>query len=101
MSTTSLPNFRQEIQFALFPFRSLLIRESLLFSFPTGTKMFQFPASLALSGLSYEKVSNSEILGSKTACVSPKLIAACHVLHHSSNQAIHLIVYFLRSNCIF
>ena len=45
MLTTSLPNFRREIQFALFPFRSLLIRESLnLFSLPAGTKMFQFPA---------------------------------------------------------
>ena len=28
----------------LFPFRSPLLRESLLLSFPTGTKMFQFPA---------------------------------------------------------
>jgi len=38
-----------EIQLALLPFRSLLIRESLLFSFPTGTKMFQFPAWFCLS----------------------------------------------------
>ena len=30
--------------FGLFPVRSPLLRESLLFSFPTGTKMFQFPA---------------------------------------------------------
>ncbi len=30
--------------FGLFPVRSPLLGESLLFSFPTGTKMFQFPA---------------------------------------------------------
>lgn len=55
-STTSLTPFRAEIQFALFPFRSRLVGESLLFSFPTGTKMFQFPASIALSGFSCENV---------------------------------------------
>ena len=32
------------IQFRLFPVRSPLLGESLLFSFPAGTKMFQFPA---------------------------------------------------------
>ena len=31
-------------RFGLFPVRSPLLGESLLFSFPTGTKMFQFPA---------------------------------------------------------
>lgn len=31
------------IQFALLPFRSPLLRESLLISFPPGTKMFYFP----------------------------------------------------------
>ena len=40
---------RKKIQFALFPFHSLLLRESLLFSFPAGTKMFQFPACAFLS----------------------------------------------------
>ena len=55
-STTSLPIFRREIQFALFPFRSLLIRESQLFSFPAGTKMFQFPASFCFSAYSCEHV---------------------------------------------
>ena len=30
-------------QFGLFPFRSSLLRESLLFSFPRGTEIFQFP----------------------------------------------------------
>jgi hypothetical protein len=31
------------IKFRLFPFRSPLLRESFLLSFPLGTKMFQFP----------------------------------------------------------
>ena len=30
-------------EFRLFPFRSPLLRESLLLSFPPGTEMFQFP----------------------------------------------------------
>ena len=82
MLTTSLSPFQEKIQLALCPFRSLLIGASLLFSFPAGTKMFQFPAYFSLSG-------HSEILGSKFACNSPKLIAACHVLHRLSNRAIH------------
>ncbi len=32
------------VRFGLFPFRSPLLRESLLLSFPAGTEMFQFPA---------------------------------------------------------
>ena len=31
------------LKFRLFPFRSPLLRESFLLSFPLGTKMFQFP----------------------------------------------------------
>ena len=40
---------QQADRFGLFPVRSPLLRESLLLSFPQGTKMFQFPwfASLA------------------------------------------------------
>ena len=34
----------QQDGFGLLPVRSPLLRESLLFSSPTGTKMFQFPA---------------------------------------------------------
>ena len=57
-----------------------------LFSLPTGTKMFQFPA-LALNledwvtVLQTARLSNSEISGSKVICTYPKLIAAYHVLH--------------------
>ena len=39
-ATLALP---KQHQFRLFPFRSPLLRESLLFSFPVGNKMFQFP----------------------------------------------------------
>ena len=35
-------------RFGLFPFRSPLLRESLLFSPPPGTKMFQFPGLASL-----------------------------------------------------
>ena len=56
MLTTSLHSFQNKIQFALYPFRSLLIRASLLFSFPAGTKMFQFPAYVCLSTRSCEHV---------------------------------------------
>ena len=48
MSTTSRsynPNIASpQHWFGLFPGRSPLLGESLLFSLPTGTKMFQFPA---------------------------------------------------------
>ena len=59
-----------------------------LFSFPAGTKMFQFPAFASLSR--FQLFSDSEISGSMLACSSPELFAACHVLNHSPNQAIHL-----------
>ena len=36
--------------FRLFPFRSPLLRESLLISFPPGTEMFHFPGFAPLSG---------------------------------------------------
>ena len=38
------PILPKQYWFGLFPVRSPLLRESLLFSSPTGTKMFQFPA---------------------------------------------------------
>ena len=58
-----------------------------LFSSPTGTKMFQFPAfaSLQLTAgmtvLQTDGLSHSEIRGSGVICTSPRLIAAYHVLH--------------------
>ncbi len=80
---------RQACRFGLFPFRSPLLWESLLLSFPQGTKMFQFPwfASAAYV-FSYRchtitrgGFPHSEIPGSKPVCGSPRLIAAYYVLH--------------------
>ena len=73
-------------RFGLFPGRSPLLGESLLFSLPGGTKMFQFPpfASLhiiEIAVLQTTGLSHSEIPGSKDICSYPRLIAAYHVLH--------------------
>jgi hypothetical protein len=70
--------------------RSPLLAESRLMSFPRGTEMFQFsrfasrpygfrPGYRRSGGLPH-----SEIPGSKSARLSPGLIAACHVLHRLS-----------------
>ena len=42
------PIWPEPYWFGLFPVRSPLLGESLLFSLPTGTKMFQFPAFASL-----------------------------------------------------
>ena len=73
-------------RFGLFPGRSPLLGESLLFSSPGGTKMFQFPPFASLPCvriivLQTIGLSHSEISGSKVICTYPKLIAAYHVLH--------------------
>ena len=71
--------------FGLFPGRSPLLGESLLFSLPAGTKMFQFPAFAPHSGvvtaIRAAGLSHSEIRGSTAICAYPRLIAAYHVLH--------------------
>ena len=71
-------------RFGLFPGRSPLLGESLLFSFPGGTKMFQFPP-LALCirqsvRLMPDGLSHSDISGSMVICTYPELFAAYHVL---------------------
>ena len=74
----------------LFRFRSPLLTESRLMSFPPATEMFQFTGFASrtygfstgyslLSGLPH-----SEIPGSTIARISPGLIAACHALHRLS-----------------
>ena len=74
--------------FGLFRFRSPLLSESWLLSFPPGTEMVHFPG-FAPSRLWIQRVvpwffhggfPHSEIPGSMPACGSPGLIAACHVL---------------------
>ena len=69
-------------------FRSPLLSESLLIYFPPGTEMVHFPGlalpAYVFSGLITSSLAgfpHSEIPGSKPACGSPRLIAACHVLH--------------------
>ena len=49
LSGPTTPNWQRHqaiapVRFRLIPFRSPLLRESLLLSFPAGTEMFQFPA---------------------------------------------------------
>ena len=71
-------------------FRSPLLTESRLMSFPPATEMFQFagfaswpygfrPGYRLRGGLPH-----SEIPGSTIARISPGLFAACHVLHRLS-----------------
>ena len=57
-----------------------------LFSLPPGTKMFQFPGFASTIGLwmtvlQTAGLPHSDIGGSKAACASPPLFAACHVFH--------------------
>lgn len=75
---------RRSVQFALIPLRSPLLRESRnWFLFLRLLRCFNSPrCPRSRADLSKQAVkSHSEILGSKAACASPKLIAACHVLH--------------------
>jgi hypothetical protein len=71
-------------------FRSPLLAESRLMSFPPATEMFQFAgfASLAYGfsqGYPFQGgLPHSEIPGSTIARISPGLFAACHVLHRLS-----------------
>jgi hypothetical protein len=74
--------------FRLFPFRSPLLRESHLLSFPRGTEMFQFPrfppASYGLArgwqDITPARFPDSDTLGSMLACSSPRRFAAGRVL---------------------
>ena len=73
-------------RFGLFPGRSPLLGESLLFSLPRGTKMFQFPRfasshNMMMAVLQTAGLSHSEIPGSTVICTFPGLVAAYHVLH--------------------
>ena len=61
------------IWFGLFPFRSPLLRESHLLSFPEGTQMFQFPSLTSITyifsnrypDITQDRFPHSEISGSK------------------------------------
>ena len=84
------PSFKGRIRFALCGFQSPLLAASQLISFPPGTETFHFPGLLLLA----ERVakSHSVISGSTITCISPELIAACHVLLQLSSQVIHHIL---------
>jgi hypothetical protein len=91
--TTPLQHHQQAVplqRFGLIPFRSPLLRKSLLLSFPRGTEMFQFPrfpplglcvqprvtGHLPLPGFPIRRSTDRSLVGG-----SPWLIAATHVLH--------------------
>ena len=71
-------------------FRSPLLTESRLMSFPPATEMFQFAGFASAPyefrcGYPYAGgLPHSEIPGSTIARISPGLFAACHVLHRLS-----------------
>ena len=70
----------------LFRFRSPLLAESRLMSFPPGTEMFQFPGFASPHYVFSDDtlaggLPHSDIHGSTPARGSPWLFAACHVLH--------------------
>ena len=70
-------------RFGLLRVRSPLLAQSLLFSLPPGTEMFQFPGfapSLGWYLLNAGGLPHSEIRASRDICSLARLIAACHVL---------------------
>ena len=83
------PTGPKSVGFGLMRFRSPLLSQSRFLSFPSGTEMVHFPefarARLwihrAVRRFYQRGFPHSEIPGSKPACGSPRLIAACHVLH--------------------
>ncbi len=88
--------FPARVRFGLFPFRSPLLRESLLVSFPPPTWMLPFggfPLPEGSAAVSRGGKSHSGISGSKAACAYPELIAACHALPRRPSQAIHQVAY--------
>ncbi len=87
------PVVPKHVRFGLFRVRSPLLTESLLFSLPRGTEMVHFPRFASSTLCIHVEITgymtpvglpHSDISGSKRACRSPKLIAACCVLHRLS-----------------
>ena len=71
-------------RFGLLRVRSPLLAQSLLFSLPPGTEMFQFPGLAPdihpVQGGCPCGLPHSEIRASRDICSCARLIAACHVL---------------------
>ena len=76
---------QRQPRFGLLRVRSPLLAQSFLLSRPPGTKMFQFPGfapKLGFGvGIAPDGFPHSDIRGSPGICPSPRLFAACHVLH--------------------
>ena len=84
------PRFPMEIRFVLFRFRSPLITESRLISFPLPTEMLQFRRFPFLNE-EWHRVPGGPIqqfADPRDSCLSPQLIAACHDLLRLSSRAI-------------
>ena len=98
-------------RFRLFPFRSPLLGESLLLSFPRGTEMFQFPRSplpalcvqagvpsfFATVGFPIRTSTDQWLVGT-----SPWLFAATHVLHRLQaprHPPLALVAWRTRCSC--
>ena len=85
--TTPAERHKAPGRFGLVPVRSPLLGESLLFSSPGGTKMFQFPPfasrriTRGMTALQAAGLSHSDTRGSKVICTSPRIFAAYRVLH--------------------
>ena len=82
MSQALQPRPRNLERFGLVRFRSPLLTESLLISFPTGTEMFQFPA-LAPFRVPHQAVGCPIRTSSdcRVLARSPRLFAGSYVLH--------------------
>ena len=90
MSAGPIHHIARRLRFGLYRVHSRLLTISHLISFPTGTKMFQFPAfPIARSNCGGD--SHSDILCSSLPCSSHRLIAAWHVLRRLSSRAIHQV----------
>ena len=78
------PAMPQQRRFGLLRVRSPLLAQSLLFSSPMGTKMFQFPTFAfplkGMSDLTPDGLPHSDIPESQVICTYTGLFAACHVL---------------------
>jgi hypothetical protein len=99
-------------RFGLFRFRSPLLSESRFLSLPPGTEMVHFPGFAhtrlcvhrAVVEVHSTGFPHSEIPGSKPACGSPRLIAACHVFlrlllpRHPPCALSSLIIKFTRTH---
>ncbi len=97
--TTPAPPRRH--RFGLFPFRSPLLRESILFFLFLGVlRCFSSPRSPSLSGvysLQLYGLPHSDISGSSPVCGSPELFAAYHVLlrHRKPRHPPFALILFL------